>query len=205
MMTRAVTSPTPLYEKDADETDTCNRRLGLRAAIPARGASRRREMDPDHARGRRARHRRPACAATDPTGGTRRPSDRGEAARHLATHSQPGDVRRSVQRRAGRHDRPADLPGKYGWLGIDITGRLLEHATETAGGLSAENVDRPPAIIRSKSLSPTAPAEPARESCVCQSRSEGPPSTPSARSPPPGVPVLAVRAPPYIPIPCPVG
>jgi hypothetical protein len=31
----------------------------------------------------------------------------------------------------------------YGWLGIDITGRLLEHATKTANGLSAENVEIP--------------------------------------------------------------
>jgi hypothetical protein len=32
---------------------------------------------------------------------------------------------------------------KYGWLGIDITGRLLEHATQTASSLSAKNVDLP--------------------------------------------------------------
>jgi tRNA G46 methylase TrmB len=32
---------------------------------------------------------------------------------------------------------------KYGWLGIDITARLLEHATETADSLSAKNVDLP--------------------------------------------------------------
>ncbi len=31
----------------------------------------------------------------------------------------------------------------YGWLGIDITGRLLEHATRTPNGLSAENVGIP--------------------------------------------------------------
>jgi hypothetical protein len=32
----------------------------------------------------------------------------------------------------------------YGWLGIDITNRLLEHAIKTPNGLSAENVDLPP-------------------------------------------------------------
>jgi len=31
----------------------------------------------------------------------------------------------------------------YGWLGIDITARLLEHATKTANSLSARNVDLP--------------------------------------------------------------
>ena len=31
----------------------------------------------------------------------------------------------------------------YGWLGIDITARLLEHATRTANSLSAQNVDLP--------------------------------------------------------------
>ena len=36
----------------------------------------------------------------------------------------------------------------YGWLGIDITRRLLEHATKTPNGLSAENVDIPPGSHR---------------------------------------------------------
>ena len=31
----------------------------------------------------------------------------------------------------------------YGWLGIDITARLLEHATKTANSLSAGGVDLP--------------------------------------------------------------
>ena len=31
----------------------------------------------------------------------------------------------------------------YGWLGINITGRLMEHAMTTPNGLSAENVDLP--------------------------------------------------------------
>jgi hypothetical protein len=31
----------------------------------------------------------------------------------------------------------------YGWLGIDITARLLEHATKTANSLFAQNVDLP--------------------------------------------------------------
>jgi hypothetical protein len=35
------------------------------------------------------------------------------------------------------------FPARYGWLGIDITARLLEHATETADSLSAINVDLP--------------------------------------------------------------
>jgi hypothetical protein len=32
----------------------------------------------------------------------------------------------------------------YGWLGINITGRLLEHAVMTPNGISAENVELPP-------------------------------------------------------------
>ena len=32
----------------------------------------------------------------------------------------------------------------YGWLGINITKRLLEHAVATPNGLSAANVDLPP-------------------------------------------------------------
>jgi hypothetical protein len=32
----------------------------------------------------------------------------------------------------------------YGWLGINITNRLLEHATKLPDGLLAENVDLPP-------------------------------------------------------------
>jgi hypothetical protein len=31
----------------------------------------------------------------------------------------------------------------YGWLGINITRRVLEHAVTTPHGLSAENVDLP--------------------------------------------------------------
>ena len=31
----------------------------------------------------------------------------------------------------------------YGWFGIDITGRLLAHATRTGNTLSVENVDMP--------------------------------------------------------------
>jgi hypothetical protein len=43
--------------------------------------------------------------------------------------------------------RPIDIrsfKATYGWLGINITGRLLEHAMTTSNGLSAENVDLPP-------------------------------------------------------------
>jgi hypothetical protein len=43
--------------------------------------------------------------------------------------------------------RPIDIrsfKATYGWLGINITGRLLEHAMTTPNGLSAENVDLPP-------------------------------------------------------------
>lgn len=32
----------------------------------------------------------------------------------------------------------------YGWLGINITSRLLQHAVTKPNGLSAENVDLPP-------------------------------------------------------------
>ena len=31
----------------------------------------------------------------------------------------------------------------YGWLGLNITGRLLEHAVATPNSLSAANVDLP--------------------------------------------------------------
>jgi hypothetical protein len=32
----------------------------------------------------------------------------------------------------------------YGWLNIDITKRLLDHATLSASGLSADNANMPP-------------------------------------------------------------
>jgi len=31
----------------------------------------------------------------------------------------------------------------YGWLGVDITQRLLEHATLTANGLAADDINAP--------------------------------------------------------------
>jgi hypothetical protein len=38
----------------------------------------------------------------------------------------------------------------YGWLGINITQRLLAHAVTTPNGLSAENVELPPGDHRVK-------------------------------------------------------
>ncbi|MBV8088929.1 MAG: hypothetical protein JO139_05035 [Alphaproteobacteria bacterium] len=38
---------------------------------------------------------------------------------------------------------PSTFQAKYGWLGINITSRLLEHATRTSNGLFAANVDVP--------------------------------------------------------------
>ena len=43
--------------------------------------------------------------------------------------------------------RPIDMrnfKATYGWLEINITSRLMEHAMTTPNGLSAENVDLPP-------------------------------------------------------------
>jgi hypothetical protein len=38
---------------------------------------------------------------------------------------------------------PSTFRAKYGWLGINITSRLLEHATRTSNGLYAADVDVP--------------------------------------------------------------
>ena len=38
---------------------------------------------------------------------------------------------------------PSTFQAKYGWLGINITSRLLEHATRTSNGLYAADVDVP--------------------------------------------------------------
>jgi len=38
---------------------------------------------------------------------------------------------------------PSTFQAKYGWLGIDITNRLLDHATRTPNGLFAANVNVP--------------------------------------------------------------
>jgi hypothetical protein len=43
----------------------------------------------------------------------------------------------------GREIDMRSFNATYGWLGINITGRLLEHAATTPNGLSAENVDLP--------------------------------------------------------------
>lgn len=39
---------------------------------------------------------------------------------------------------------PSTFQARYGWLGINITNRLLEHATRTPNGLFAADVDVPP-------------------------------------------------------------
>jgi hypothetical protein len=36
------------------------------------------------------------------------------------------------------------LSATYGWLGINITQRLLDHAVKTPNGLAADNVELPP-------------------------------------------------------------
>jgi hypothetical protein len=38
---------------------------------------------------------------------------------------------------------PSTFQARYGWLGINITSRLLEHATRTPNGLFANDVDVP--------------------------------------------------------------
>lgn len=43
----------------------------------------------------------------------------------------------------GREIDMRSFNATYGWLGIDITSRLLEHAVTTSNGMSAENVDLP--------------------------------------------------------------
>jgi hypothetical protein len=50
-----------------------------------------------------------------------------------------------AQFRAGPHTtiNMGSFKATYGWLGIDITGRLLAHATKTPNTLSAENVEIP--------------------------------------------------------------
>ena len=43
---------------------------------------------------------------------------------------------------------PISFRATYGWLGIDITKRLLEHAKLSASGLVATNADIPPGSYR---------------------------------------------------------
>jgi hypothetical protein len=75
---------------------------------------------------------------------------------------------------------------KYGWLGIDITALLLEHATETADSLSAQNVDLPSGDHSiTVSISDSA-GRPARAPCVCPSLSDGSPAPPDRSGVPTG-------------------
>ena len=149
----------------------------LFAPTRARGTRCQRGLDPGHAGGRGARQRRPACAATDPTGIARRSSYRDQATEHLATYSQSGNVPRPVQSLTRRYDRIVDVPRQYGWLGIDITARLLEHATETAYGLSAKNVDLPFGDHTiTVSIADSNGRTGSRKSCVCQTQDSRPPS-----------------------------
>ena len=52
----------------------------------------------------------------------------------------------NIQFRAapGATINPSTFQARYGWLGINITNRLLEHATRTPNGLFAAGVDVPP-------------------------------------------------------------
>lgn len=89
---------------------------------------------------------------------------RDEAAPHLAATSDlPGppridvlrpDLSRPIQNPATIEIRFSPSPGgaidmrtfhaRYGWLGINITRRLLDHSAATANSLVAFNVDLPP-------------------------------------------------------------
>jgi hypothetical protein len=61
-----------------------------------------------------------------------------------------GPVRAPVDIRVHFVPRPntsidvATFKATYGWLGIDITSRLLSHASLSASGLSADNANLPP-------------------------------------------------------------
>ncbi len=55
----------------------------------------------------------------------------------------PVTIRISFLPKAGATIDPASFHATYGWLGIDITGRILEHTHVSASGLLANNVNIP--------------------------------------------------------------
>jgi hypothetical protein len=55
----------------------------------------------------------------------------------------PATIRISFRPMAGATINPASFRAKYGWLGIDITDRLVGHAQVDASGLSASNAEIP--------------------------------------------------------------
>jgi hypothetical protein len=55
----------------------------------------------------------------------------------------PVTIRIRFSAQPGATINPATFRAKYGWLGIDITDRLVGHAQVTASGISADNAEVP--------------------------------------------------------------
>lgn len=55
----------------------------------------------------------------------------------------PVTIRIRFNSQPGATINPATFRAKYGWLGIDITDRLVGHAQVTASGISADNAEVP--------------------------------------------------------------
>lgn len=56
----------------------------------------------------------------------------------------PVTIRIRFRPQAGATINPATFRARYGWLGIDITDRIIAHAQIDASGLSADNAEIPP-------------------------------------------------------------
>lgn len=55
----------------------------------------------------------------------------------------PVNIRIRFRAQQGATIDPATFRAKYGWLGLDITGRLIGHAKIDAAGVSADNAEIP--------------------------------------------------------------
>lgn len=96
-----------------------------------------------HAERSDARQRSPPWKANNDTRGVWRSGDHREAAGCLSAAPQPDDIRCPVHGHTGPPINRSTFQARYGRLGINITRRLLAHATSTPGGLFAANVNVP--------------------------------------------------------------
>ena len=90
-----------------------------------------------YAERRGARQRRPTYTAISHTSSAGRSGDHREAAQCLARLRNPMTFDIQFRAEPGATINLSTFQAKYGWLEIDITSRLLEHATRTPNGLFA--------------------------------------------------------------------
>ena len=96
-----------------------------------------------HACRRRARRRSPTCTAINPTSVSGAPviTVKQPDVSHPLHNPMTFDIQFSAAH--GATINRSTLRVRYGWLGIDVTQRLLGHATWTASGLFAADADVP--------------------------------------------------------------